>query len=210
VVDTEPSHQEPDKPRQWTTFRVVTAVLIPLLAIAVPVLISQRDNADTPASAAMGSTPPRTPVAATSAPRTDGCMLGLWNRVSPRPDTIGWQDRSVPATPNPDSIESWFFGADRTGTIRFALELTATADDGPVDQTIDGTAQFTYRVESGTVLFTDGPVAGHVITRIGGQRVDDTTLTVRYAPAHITCQPHKTLTLAFGGDGGTLGFVAPR
>ena len=212
MVVIEPSRTHAERTRQWTSFRILTAVLIPLLAIAIPAMIALRDNGPAggaaASGAAVGDTPSQTSTPAAAA-QIDGCLLGLWHRVSPGWDTIAWNNRSTPATADPGNIESWFFGADGTGTIQFALRLTGTSDSEPVEQTVTGTAKFAYRVETGTVLFTDGPVDGHVTTAVNGSKVDDTNLTVHYAPAHITCKAHKSLTLAFGGKDGTFGFTAP-
>jgi hypothetical protein len=176
---------DPTGGRQWTPFAIVTAIVIPLLAIAVTVVIAV-------SSTSGGQKSP----AATD--RAGTCLLGLWNQTTGLPTSVEWDNDQVPATKHGGVTVR--FGTDGSGSVEFAMDLTAKRGTDTLTQAWTGEFTFNYTLDAGTVAFHDVVDHTSVLDSVNGKAVGSPAhVPSEWTSSQIVCGPSDlTMTDAAG------------
>ena len=176
----------PDEPvhvrRQWTPFAIVTAILIPLLAIGVSAYfgVEALTSDDKAATSTAG----------------DSCLLGLWQINGQAPTEIDLTDGTKVAPVSVDGRSSLRFGTGGNGGFIVDFGVTGTSRGVRVEQVFDGVDSFKYTVDSHTVTLTKVADSMTQTTTVDGRQDSKTILVTRYGTVGYTCTP-TTLILTY-------------
>ncbi|WP_144126637.1 hypothetical protein [Catellatospora sichuanensis] len=185
----------------WSTYGVLTAVVLPLLAIGASIVVGIiTANAKARASAVVVEQRAAQQASApVDAAPVDRCLVGLW-RLHPAdaPDSIVMDGAvAVPKAAATGAI-TMRFGGDGRGSVEFAYQLTGKrTDDGTrMEQTLLGHNEFTYRVDGDMVTLAQVSEQSNMTTTVDGRQVDRREivwtwwLSSRYvcSPTHLTTE----------------------
>lgn len=187
-----------DGPRQWTTFAVISAIVIPVVGIIVTIVLTLSSSG----SSAPQASDVTSPVATRTVSELEQCMLGLWIQQDHLPTGFGLppDGRAAQSVTRAGSL-SLYFGSDGSGKAEFALQFTGSDNGKPAEVDIRGTDAFNYTVQNSTVQYTRTSNTARQVLYVDGKQVGaPEPLAPDLVSQQVDCSPGRLRLGEADGD----------